>query len=167
MSEMTSRQRVEATLAGEMPDRVPVVLFFQTAAQHNMLRDDVTWKEILSNPSKLCRNVRRQHFQYGADNMFLPLDFRSGGEAFGSRCEYIMKCGSGMRMPIVTDFALDDRRGSTTWRSRTRDRKRKGDTGIHIHAASGMRKEVPIVGFLNSRRTRHGSLSVGTHPSCP
>lgn len=151
MSEMTSRQRVEATLAGEMPDRVPVVLFFQTAAQHNMLRDDVTWKEILSNPSKLCRNVRRQHFQYGADNMFLPLDFRSGGEAFGSRCEYIMKCGSGMRMPIVTDFALDDPSGIDDLEvpdPATGRGKVILESISMLHRECG--REVPIIGFLNS-----------------
>ncbi|MHC1709862.1 MAG: uroporphyrinogen decarboxylase family protein [Methanomassiliicoccales archaeon] len=151
MTEMTSRQRVEATLAGEMPDRVPVVLFFQTAAQHNMLRDDVTWKELLSNPVKLCRNVRRQHFQYEADNLFLPPDFRSGGEAFGSRCEYIMKSGNGMRMPIVTEFALDDA-------SRIDDLEvpdpsaGRGriilDSISMLHRECG--REVPIIGFLNS-----------------
>lgn len=151
MTEMTSRQRVEATLAGEMPDRVPVVLFFQSAAQHNMVRDDVTWKELLSNPIKLCRNVRRQHFQYGADDLFLPLDFRSGGEAFGSRCEYIMKCGSGMRMPIVTEFALADASGIDDLEVPDPSAGRGRvilDSISMLHRECG--REVPIIGFLNS-----------------
>jgi MtaA/CmuA family methyltransferase len=151
MTEMTSRQRVEATLAGEMPDRVPVVLFFQTAAQHSMLRDDVTWKELLGSPSKLCRTVRRQHFEYGADNLFLPLDFRSSGEAFGSRCEYIMKNGSGMRMPIVTEYALQDASGIDDLEVPDPSEGRGRvilDSISMLHRECG--REVPIIGFLNS-----------------
>lgn len=151
MKEMTSRQRVEATLAGEMPDRVPVVLFFQTAAQHSMLRDDVTWEELLNNPVKMCRNVRQQHYVYGADNLFLPLDFRYGGEAFGSRCEYVMKCGRGMRMPIVTEFALEDATGIDELEVPDPSAGRGGS----IMSALSMLerecgREVPMVGFLNS-----------------
>ena len=106
MSEMTSLQRVQATVDRDIPDRVPVVLFFQSAAQHAAVRDDVSWQELLNSPAKLYRNIRQQFEFYGADNFFLPLDFRLTGEAFGSRCEYTMKSGGGMRMPVVTEFAL-------------------------------------------------------------
>lgn len=106
MSEMTPLQRVQATVDRDIPDRVPVVLFFQSAAQHAAVRDDVSWQELLNSPAKLYRNVRQQFEFYGADNFFLPLDFRLTGEAFGSKCEYTMKSGGGMRMPVVTEFAL-------------------------------------------------------------
>jgi uroporphyrinogen decarboxylase len=106
MREMSSLQRVQATIDRDIPDRVPVVLFFQSAAQHAAIRDDITWHELLNNSSKLYRNIQQQFEYYGADNFFLPLDFRLTGEAFGSKCEYILKCGGGMRMPVVTEFAI-------------------------------------------------------------
>jgi uroporphyrinogen decarboxylase len=108
LNEMSPLQRVQATIDRNLPDRVPVVLFFQSASQYAAVRDDVTWYELLNSSSKLYRNVRQQYEYYGADNFFLPLDFRLTGEAFGSRCEYTMKCGGGMRMPVVTDFALNE-----------------------------------------------------------
>ena len=106
MKELSPLQRVQATIDRDIPDRVPVVLFFQSAAQHAAVRDDVSWHELLNSSSKLYRNVRQQYEYYGADNFFLPLDFRLTGEAFGSRCEYTMKSGGGMRMPVVTEYAI-------------------------------------------------------------
>ncbi|MCE5297315.1 MAG: uroporphyrinogen decarboxylase family protein [Euryarchaeota archaeon] len=152
MRPMSALQRVQATIDRDIPDRVPVVLFFQSAAQYAAVREDVTWCELLNNHSKLYHNVLQQYERYGADNFFLPLDFRLTGEAFGSKCEYIMKCGLGMRMPVVTKFAvnsiddIDDLevpdpknvpRCQTVLRTIS-DLSRKYDN------------EVPIIGFLNS-----------------
>ena len=42
MAEMTPLERVVATIKRETPDRVPVILYFQSAAQHAAIRDDET-----------------------------------------------------------------------------------------------------------------------------
>ena len=152
MREMSALQRVQATVDQDVPDRVPVVLFFQSAAQHAAVRDDVTWCELLNNPTKLYRNVVQQFEHYGADNFFLPLDFRLTGEAFGSRCDYIMKCGGGMRMPVVTEFALQSVEEIDDLE--IPDPKTVQRCKVVLQAitelSSKYGNKVPIVGFLNS-----------------
>lgn len=149
---MSPMQRVQATVDRNIPDRVPVVLYFQSAAQHAAVRDDVTWHELLNNPTKLHRNVQQQFERYGADNFFLPLDFRLTGESFGSRCEYIMKCGGGMRMPVVTEFVLQSiREIDDLVVPDPRDVKR---CQVVLKAISELSakygNKVPIVGYLDS-----------------
>ncbi len=166
MREMSSLQRVEATLNGEMPDRTPVVLFLQTGLQHSMLREDITWQELLNSPARLHRITRLQHFRYGADNLFLPLDFRSGGEAFGSRSEYVIKSGSGMRIPAITKFALegpsgiDDLQVPDVNEGRGKAILRTIRT---LHEDCG--RQVPIVGFLNSPADTATDILAGGYSS--
>ena len=152
MREMTPLERVQATIDRDLPDRVPVVLFFQSAAQHAAVRDDVTWNELLHNPQKMFRNVRQQFDYYGADNFFLPLDFRLTGEAFGSRCEYILKCGGGMRMPVVTDYALQGVREIDDLE--VPDPRNVERCKVVLKTVSQLsekyRDRVPVIGFLNS-----------------
>jgi MtaA/CmuA family methyltransferase len=152
MREMSPLQRVQATVDRDIPDRVPVVLFFQSAAQHAAVRDDVTWYELLNNPSKLYRNVLQQFEHYGTDNFFLPLDFRLTGESFGSRCEYIMKCGGGMRMPVVTGFALQGIKGIDDLQ--VPDPRDVGRCKVVLKTISELSakygNKVPIVGYLDS-----------------
>lgn len=166
MSEMTSLERVEATLKGEMPDRAPAVLFLQTGLQHSMLRDDVTWQELLNSPAKLCRTIRHQHFSYGADNLFLPLDFRSGGEAFGSHSDYVIKNGSGMRIPAITRFAIDDatKIDGLEVPDVNAGRGRAILQAIRmLHGDCG--RQVPIVGFLNSPADTATDIMAGGYSS--
>ena len=148
---MTSMQRVEATIKGEAPDRLPSVLYFQSAAQHSAMRDDVSWHELLNVPSKLIRNVLQQNTRYGADNLFLPLDFRVTGEAFGSTCEYVLKCGFGMRMPVVKRRVLGSKDGIDGLEVPDPS---SGRGGVIIEAIHMLNKRcggtVPIIGFLNS-----------------
>jgi uroporphyrinogen decarboxylase len=149
---MTPMQRVQATIDRNIPDRVPVVLFFQSAAQHAAVRDDVSWQELLNSSSKLNRNIRQQYEYYGADNLFLPLDFRLTGEAFGSRCEYTMKSGGGMRMPIVTEFALKGIDGIEGLE--VPDPKQVPRCQVILRTISELSakygSKVPIIGFLAS-----------------
>ena len=152
MKEMSPLQRVQATIDGDIPDRVPVVLFFQSAAQHAAIRDDVTWHELLNSPQKMVRNVQQQFEHYGADNFFLPLDFRLAGEAFGSHCEYILKCGAGMRMPVVTEYALQSINQIDDLE--VPDPRQVERCKVVLRTVSELSKrygnKVPIIGFLNS-----------------
>jgi len=152
MSEMTPLERVVATIKRETPDRVPVILYFQSAAQFAAVRDDYTWHELLSNPTKLYKNVLQQHEVYGADNFFLPLDFRVDGEAFGSKCEYLLKCGGGMRMPVVTEFAIQSKDQIDDLE--VPDPQKAGRCPVILETIKKLSKKygnkVPIVGFVNS-----------------
>lgn len=151
-TEMTSLQRVTATLEGNTPDRVPVVLFFMSGMQHALVRDDYTWNEVLHSPYKLHRTVALQHEQYGVDNLFLPLDFRVAGEAFGGGSEYILKCGGGMRMPVITHFALEDAAGIDALE--VPDPRTAGRCPTILKTIGTLSAkyggQVPIVGFLTS-----------------
>ncbi len=150
--EMTPLERVVATLKGETPDRVPIALYFMSAAQFQMMNDDYTWKEVLNSPIRLYKNVLRQYEHYGADNFFLPPDFRVNGEAFGSKSQYELRCGCGYRMPVVTEYAInsvdeiDD--------LEIPDPYKDGRCPVILQTIEKLSKkygnEVPIVGFLNS-----------------
>jgi len=149
---MTPLQNVVAALTFETPERVPVGLYFQSAAQFDLARMDYTWDETLNNSSKLFKIIRRQYDHYGADNFFLPLDFRTDGEAFGSKCTYSLNCGAGYRMPVVTDFAAKSK--ADIDELEVPDPKTAGRCPVilrtieKLHAKYG--DEVPIIGFLNS-----------------
>ena len=150
--EMTPLERVVATLKRETPDRVPVILYFQSAAQFAAVRDDLTWQELLNNPTKLYKNVLLQHEYYGADNFFLPLDFRADGEAFGSKSGYLLKVGGGMRMPVITDFAIQSKDQIDDLE--VPDPQTAGRCPVILEAIKKLSKKygdkVPIVGFVNS-----------------
>ncbi|MFA5311813.1 MAG: uroporphyrinogen decarboxylase family protein [Methanomassiliicoccales archaeon] len=152
MAEMTPLERVVATIKKETPDRVPVVLYFQSAAQFAAVRDDLTWNELLHNPTKLYKSILLQHEYYGADNLFLPLDFRADGEAFGSKCEYLLKVGGGMRMPVVTQFAIQSK--DEIDGLEVPDPLKAGRCPVILETIKKLSKKygntVPIVGFLNS-----------------
>ncbi len=150
--EMTPMQRVVTSIQGGTPDRVPIILYFQSAAQYAAVRDDYTWNEMLNNPTKLYRNVVQQYEHYGADNFFLPLDFRADGEAFGSKCDYLLKCGEGMRMPVVTQFAIQGKEEIDDLQ--IPDPKKAGRGPVILKTieklAAKYGGKVPIVGFVNS-----------------
>ncbi|MDD1769669.1 MAG: uroporphyrinogen decarboxylase family protein [Methanomassiliicoccales archaeon] len=152
MEEMTPLQRVVTTIQGGTPDRVPIILYFQSAAQHAAIRDDYTWNELLNNPVKQYRNIVQQYEYYGADNMFLPLDFRVEGEAFGSKCDYLLKCGNGMRMPVVTQFAIQGKNEIDGLE--VPDPKTAGRCPVILKTIEKLSakygNKVPIVGFVNS-----------------
>lgn len=150
--EMTSLQRVTATLKHETPDRVPVVLFFMSAAQHGMVRDDMTWNELLHSSFKLHRVVAQQHEHYHIDNLFLPLDFRVAGEAFGGHSEYTLKCGGGMRMPVITEFALQHADGIDALEVPDPQVAGRCPTILKTIGtlSSKFAGQVPVVGFLTS-----------------
>ncbi|MFA5311801.1 MAG: uroporphyrinogen decarboxylase family protein [Methanomassiliicoccales archaeon] len=149
---MTPLQRTVATITGDTPDRVPVILYFQSAAQFDAVRDDLTWQELLNNPTKLYKSVLRQYEHYGADNFFLPLDFRADGEAFGSQCDYILKVGGGMRMPVVSKFAIQSKEEIDSLQ--VPDPLTSGRCPVILETIKKLSKKygntVPIVGFLNS-----------------
>ncbi len=106
MSSMTPLERVVAALTFKKSDRVPVALYFQSAAQHDFVDLDYTWEEGLNHPRKLFQSIERQYTEYGADNFFLPVDFRVEGEALGSKLNYMLKCGGGMRMGVVSEWVV-------------------------------------------------------------
>jgi uroporphyrinogen decarboxylase len=149
---MTPLERVVATIKRETPDRVPVVLYFQSAAQFAAVRDDLTWQELLNNPTKQYKSVLLQYEHYGADNFFLPLDFRADGEAFGSKVDYILKVGGGMRMPVVTQFAIQNKDQIDDLE--IPDPLKAGRNPVILETIKKLSKKygntVPIVGFLNS-----------------
>lgn len=151
-NEMTPLERVVATIKREEPDRVPVVLYFQSAAQFAAVREDYTWQEMLNNPNKLYKNVLLQYEHYGADNFFLPLDFRADGEALGSKVDYTLKVGGGMRMPVVSHFAVESKEDID--KLQVPDVEKAGRNPVILEVIRKLSKKygnkVPIVGFVNS-----------------
>lgn len=152
MEDMTPLERVVAAIKHETPDRVPICLYFMSAAQYQLARDDYTWKEALENPNKLFKNVSTQYEYYGADNFFLPLDFRVDGEAFGSKSEYLLKCGAGFRMPVITEYAINSKEEIDDLE--IPDPKTAGRCPVILKTieklSSKYGDKVPIIGFLNS-----------------
>ncbi len=104
---MTPMQRVVAALTFDTPDRVPVGLYFQSASQYDLMDADYTWEEALTHSRKQYKIVEKHYTKWGADNFFLPLDFRAEGEAFGAKLSYKLRCGEGFRMPISTEFVIN------------------------------------------------------------
>jgi uroporphyrinogen decarboxylase len=150
--EMTPLERVVAALTFDTPDRVPCATYFQSALQFIIRDDDYTWQEVLNHPTKLARAVEKQYTKYGMDNLYLPVDFRVDSEAFGGKCEYILKTGEGFRMPVVTEFAVND--VSEIDDLEVPDPKTAGRCPIILKAIEKLSEKygnkVPIVGFINS-----------------
>lgn len=147
---MTPLERVVAALTFQTPDRVPVALYFQSAIQHDLKRFDYTWEEVLHHSRKLFNVVERQHTYWGADNFFLPCDFRVEGEAFGSKITYMLKAGEGFRIGVVTDWVIkkpDDLKGLAV-----PDPHKSGRMPVILETIRMLHKKhpnVPIVGFVN------------------
>lgn len=151
MSEtMTPLERVVAALTFQKPDRVPVALYFQSAIQHDLKRHDYTWEEVLTHPRKYFNIVERQHTYWGADNFFLPCDFRVEGEAFGSKVTYKLKAGEGYRIGVITDWAIKSP-GDLKYLS-VPDPTKAGRMPVILETIRMLSKKhptVPIVGFVN------------------
>jgi len=150
MDTMTPMERVVAALTFKKTDRVPVALYFQSAAQHDFVELDYTWEEALNHPRKLYQSIERQHTVYGADNFFLPVDFRVEGEALGSKLNYMLKCGGGMRMGVVSEWAVktpDDLKKICV-----PDPTKAGRMPVTLEVIRRLKAkypDVPIVGFVN------------------
>ncbi len=147
---MSPMERVVAALTFKEPDRVPVALYFQSGVQHQLKKLDYTWEEALSHPRKLFNIIEPQYTYYGADNFFLPVDFRVEGEAFGSTITYKLKAGEGFRIGIVTDWVIKE--PSDLDKLTIPDPYKSGRMPIILETISMLARkypEVPIVGFLN------------------
>jgi MtaA/CmuA family methyltransferase len=140
---MTPLERVVAA-------RVPVALYFMSGIQHDIVDMDYTWEEVLNHPRKLYQAVERQFTVYGADNFFVPVDFRVEGEALGSKVEYRLKTGGGMRMAWVTDWALKDKKDLDKFS--VPDPTKAGRMPVILEVIKRLKAkypDVPIVGFVN------------------
>ncbi len=150
MSTMTPLERTVAALTFKTPDRVPVILYFQSGVQHDVQELDYTWEEVLNHPRKLFQVVERQHTEYGADNFFLPVDFRVEGEALGSKLNYMLKCGGGMRMGVVSDWAV--KTPEDLKKICIPDPTKAGRMPVILEVIKKLKKkhpDVPIAGFVN------------------
>lgn len=165
MAEMTPIERVVAALTFKTPDRVPVVLYFQSAVQYDLKELDYTWEEALNHPRKLFQAIERQYTYWGADNFFLPVDFRVEGEALGSKVTYKLKCGEGFRMGVVTEWAVNDKSDldKLTIPDPTKD-KRMSITLEVIRRLAKKYPQVPIVGFVNGPPDTASDVYVGRYP---
>jgi uroporphyrinogen decarboxylase len=164
MAEMTPIERVVAALTFKNPDRVPVVLYFQSAVQHDLRELDYTWEEALHHPRKLFQAIERQHTYWGADNFFLPVDFRVEGEALGSKVTYKLKCGEGWRMGVVTEWAVNNK--SDLDRLSVPDPKKDERMAIHLEVIRRLAKkypQVPIIGFVNGPPDVASDVYVGRY----
>jgi len=147
---MTPLERVVAALTFKEPDRIPVALYFQSGIQHDLKRFDYTWEEALTHPRKLFNVVERQYTYWGADNFFLPCDFRVEGEAFGSKVTYKLKAGAGYRIGVITEWVIkgpDDLKNV-----KVPDPYKAGRMPVILETISMLHKkypEVPIIGFVN------------------
>lgn len=147
---MTPLERVVAALTFQTPDRVPVALYFQSGVQDDLVEMDYTWEEALNHPRKLFQAIERQYTVHGADNFFLPVDFRVEGEALGSKVEYRLKTGGGMRMAWVTDWALKNKKDLDKFD--VPDPQKAGRMPVVLEVIRRLKAkypDVPIVGFLN------------------
>ncbi len=147
---MSPIERVVAALTFKQPDRVPVCLYFQSGIQHELKRFDYTWEEVLHHPRKLFNVVEKQYTLYGADNFFLPCDFRVEGEAFGSHVEYMLKGGEGYRIGVIDKWAIN---GPEDLKDvKIPDPYKDGRMPIILEVISMLHKkypEVPVIGFVN------------------
>jgi len=152
MAEMTPLERVVAALTLQTPDRVPVVLYFQSGMQHTLSKFDYTWKDCLSDDRFLTRAVEQQNAYYKADNFFLPLDFRVEGEAMGSKIDYTLRCGHGFRMPVVTDYIC--KTPEDIDKLEVPDPKKDGRMPVVLKTIEKLSKKypnkIPIGGFANN-----------------
>jgi MtaA/CmuA family methyltransferase len=165
MAEMTPIERVVASISSKTPDRVPVILYFQSAVQHDLKELDYTWEEALNHPRKLFQAIERQYTYWGADNFFLPVDFRVEGEALGSKVTYKLKCGEGFRMGVVTEWAVNDKSDldKLTIPDPTKD-KRMSITLEVIRRLAKKYPQVPIAGFVNGPPDTAADVYVGRYP---
>ncbi len=165
MAEMTPIERVVASITKKTPDRVPVILYFQSAVQHDLKELDYTWEEALNHPRKLFQVIERQYIYWGADNFFLPVDFRVEGEALGSKVTYKLKCGEGFRMGVVTEWAVNDKSDldKLTVPDPTKD-KRMSVTLEVIRRLAKKYPQVPIAGFVNGPPDTASDVYVGRYP---
>ena len=165
MAEMTPIERVVAALTFKKPDRVPVVLYFQSAVQHDLKELDYTWEEALKHPRKLFQAIERQHTYWGADNFFLPVDFRVEGEALGSKVTYKLRCGEGYRMGVVTEWAVNDK--SDLDKLTVPDPHKDERMSITLEVIRRLAKkypQVPIAGFVNGPPDTAADVFVGRYP---
>ena len=82
MKEMTSLERVQAVLNGEIPDRIPVIpqsfMFSATDAGYNI-------GEINRNPAKMAHSMRISQEKYGYDGCVIDVDDVTLAEACGAK----------------------------------------------------------------------------------
>jgi MtaA/CmuA family methyltransferase len=150
MSTMTPLERTVAAVTFKTPDRVPVILYFQSGVQHIIKELDYTWEEALNHPRKLYQVIERQYTEYGADNFFLPVDFRVEGEALGSKLNYMLKCGGGMRMGVVSEWVV--KTPSDLKKLSVPDPTKAGRMPVILEVIRRLKKkypDVPIAGFVN------------------
>ncbi|MEM2960900.1 MAG: uroporphyrinogen decarboxylase family protein [Candidatus Bathyarchaeia archaeon] len=152
MVEMTPFQRVVSAVTFQTPDRVPVVLYFQSGVQHVLSRFDYTWKECLEDERFLTRVIEQQYVYYKADNFFLPVDFRVEGEAMGSKVDYRLRCGHGFRMPVVIDYVC--KTPADIDKLEVPDPKKDGRMPVILKTIEKLSKKysnkVPVIGFANN-----------------
>lgn len=142
---MTPLERVVATLTGQEPDRVPVVLYYQSMLQHDLKYLDYTWEEALWHPRKLFQAVERQYTEYEFDNFFLPCDFRVEGEALGSKVGYTLRTGDGMRMGIINDWVVKEPKD--VLKLKPADPQNDGRMPVILETIKRLKKKYPNVGI--------------------
>lgn len=164
MPEMNSLERTVAATLFKKPDRVPVILYFQSAVQHDLKELDYTWEEALNHPRKLFQVVERQVTKWGADNFFLPVDFRLEGEALGSKVTHKLKCGEGMRMGVVTEWAVNEK--SDLDNLTVPDPNDYPRMAVHLEVIRRLANKypgVPIAGFVNGPPDIAADVYVGRY----
>lgn len=148
---MTPIERVVATLTGQTPDRVPVVLYYQGMMQWDLQALDYTWEEALNHPRKLFQAIERQYLEYVFDNFMVPTEYRVVGEALGSKIGYTLKTGNGMRMPFVKDWVVKEPKD--VLKLKPSDPQKDGRMPVILNVIKRLKRkypEVPIIGFVAS-----------------
>lgn len=145
MPGMTPLDRVVASLTGQTPDRVPVVLFYQSMLQNDLKVLDYTWEEALYHPRKLFQAVERQYTEYEFDNFFLPCDFRLEGEALGSKVGYTLRCGEGQRMGIIKEWVVKEPKD--VLKLKPADPQNDGRMPVTLETIRRLKKKYPQVGI--------------------
>lgn len=142
---MTPIERVVATLTGQTPDRVPVILYYQSMMQRDLQALDYTWEEALWHPRKMFQAIERQFIEYEFDNFFLPTDFRLIGEALGSKVGYTLKTGNGMRMGFIKDWVVKEPKDVLSLKPA--DPQKDGRMPVILETIKRLKRKYPNVGI--------------------
>lgn len=79
---MTSRQRIQAVLAGETPDRTPI--FPKIAFSNTLACPDMTVLDYMTDPACMAKACIEAYRRFGWDGVSLHTDIGSEGMALGS-----------------------------------------------------------------------------------
>ncbi|MHC1567627.1 MAG: uroporphyrinogen decarboxylase family protein [Candidatus Syntropharchaeia archaeon] len=140
---MTPKERIDAVLGGEEPDRVPVLFMAMMACARE---GGYTMKEYATNGEKLGRAQIAFYERYKPDCLAPGTDISMTASSFGSKTEF----HEGMNLPTISQYAVNE---PEDWEKlEVPHPKKAGRRGVYLTAVEMISKklgdEVPIFGYI-------------------